>query len=303
MELAASNFAAGHRQQTKYVGKGVKPFMPESLDILKLRVLLCFLNEDPKTCTVTGLAGVLGEGKQKVSRMLMALERKGLLDRSDPRRPCLTEAGRARAAYYEERTNVVLNHLLYEGLDIDNALHDAYAWALMSSDEGMALIRSSEQRYRAKYELRRQNAFDGAELCRRLGDGEYRFPFLIYKEYVSGGTNLSMSNEGFTHPCTLAVSGGVGMVCLRPVDLSARSQMTGREMNGRVRRLMYLDGDTFAPAYDDGSMISFPARTLHFLNIGSGMGQILHGSVCLRMQCSVGTKHMPESTAIFTILI
>ena len=235
--------------------------------------------------------------------MLMALEREGLLDRSDPRRPCLTEAGRARAAYYEERTNVVLNHLLYEGLDIDSALHDAYAWALMSSDEGMALIRSSEQRYRAKYELRRQSEFGGAELCRRLGDGEYRFPFLIYKEYVSGGTNLSMANEGFAHPCTLAVSDGVGMVCLRPVDLSARSQMTGREMNGRVRRLLYLDGSTFAPAYDDGSTISFPARTLHFLNIGSGVGQILHGSVCLRMQCSVGTKHMPESTAIFTILI
>lgn len=133
--------------------------MPESLDVLKLRVLLCFLNEEQKTCTVTGLAGVLGEGKQKVSRMLMALEREGLLDRSDPRRPCLTEAGRARAAYYEERTNVVFNHLLYEGLDIDSALHDAYAWALMSSDEGMALIRSSEQRYRAKYELRRQSEF------------------------------------------------------------------------------------------------------------------------------------------------
>ena len=278
-------------------------YMSESLDVLKLRVLLCFLNEEQKTCTVTGLSGVLGEGKQKVSRMLMALEREGLLDRSDPRRPCLTEAGRARAAYYEERTNVVLNHLLYEGLDIDSALHDAYAWALMSSDEGMALIRSSEQRYRAKYELRRQNEFGGAELCRRLGDGEYCFPFLIYREYVSGGTNLSMANEAFSHPCTLAVANGVGVVRLHPVDLSARSQMTGREMNGRVRRLMYLDGSTFAPAYDDGRVISFPARTLHFLNIGSGVGQILHGSVCLRMQCSVGTKHMPESTAIFTILI
>ena len=264
----------------KCAGKGDRLYMPESLDVLKLRVLLCFLNEEPKTCTVTGLAGVLGEGKQKVSRMLMALEREGLLDRSNPRRPCLTEAGRARAAYYEERTNVVLNHLLYEGLDIDSALHDAYAWALMSSDEGMALIRSSEQRYRAKYDLRRQSEFGGAELCRRLGDGEYCFPFLIYREYVSGGTNLSMANEAFSHPCTLAVANGIG-----------------------VRRLMYLDGSTFAPAYDDGRAISFPARTLHFLNIGSGVGQILHGSVCLRMQCSVGTKHMPESTAIFTILI
>ena len=32
---------------------------------------------------------MLGEGKQKVSRIFMALEREGLLDRSDPRRPML----------------------------------------------------------------------------------------------------------------------------------------------------------------------------------------------------------------------
>ena len=63
MELALSNFTAGHRPLTKCVGKGAKLFMSESLDVLKLRVLLCFLNEEPKTCTVTGLAGVLGEGE------------------------------------------------------------------------------------------------------------------------------------------------------------------------------------------------------------------------------------------------
>ena len=114
-------------------------------DILKLRVLLSFLNEDPKTCTVTGLAGVLGEGKQKVSRIFMALEREGLLDRSDPRRPCLTEAGRARAACYEARTNVVLNHLLYEGLDIDSAMHDAYAWALIRSEHAFRLYTPAEE--------------------------------------------------------------------------------------------------------------------------------------------------------------
>lgn len=91
-------------------------------DILKLRVLLSFLNEDPKTCTVTGLAGVLGEGKQKVSRIFMA-----------------------RAACYEARTNVVLNHLLYEGLDIDSAMHDAYAWALIRSEHAFRLYTPAEE--------------------------------------------------------------------------------------------------------------------------------------------------------------
>lgn len=88
---------------------------------------------------------MLGEGKQKVSRIFMALEREGLLDRSDPRRPCLTEAGRARAACYEERTNVVLNHLLYEGLDIDSAMHAAYAWALIRSEHAFRLYTLAEE--------------------------------------------------------------------------------------------------------------------------------------------------------------
>ena len=131
--------------------------MPESLDILKLRVLLSFLNEDPKTCTVTGLAGVLGEGKQKVSRIFMALEREGLLDRSDPRRPCLTEAGRARTAYYEERTNVVLNHLLYEGLDIDSTQQRAGSPAAAAAAHcGGLSRRSALERRRAGAGRRRR---------------------------------------------------------------------------------------------------------------------------------------------------
>ena len=278
--------------------------MPESLEILKMRALICFLNEDPALCTVTGLADILSEGKQKISRLLMSLEKEGLLDRSDLRRPRLTQAGREQAAYYEKRTNIVLNHLLYEGLDLDDAEHDAYAWARFSSERGMEIIKSSEQRYRAKYELRRQKEFGGEELCRHLADGEYSFPFLIYRETVRGGTNLSMANEGFRHPCVLRVADGRGQIVLQPVDLSAKSPLTGRKMNGRVRKLTILQPDgVFMRAEENGENLAFSTDVLHFLNIGEGMGQILHGSVCMRMQCSVGTMHMPESTAIFTIMI
>ena len=278
--------------------------MPESLEILKMRALICFLNEDPALCTVTGLADILGEGKQKISRLLMSLEKEGLLDRSDLRRPRLTQAGREQAAYYEKRTNIVLNHLLYEGLDLNDAEHDAYAWARFISERGMEIIKSSEQRYRAKYELLRQKEFGGEELCRHLADGEYSFPFLIYRETVRGGTNLSMANEGFRHPCVLRVADGRGQIVLQPVDLSAKSPLTGRKMNGRVRKLTILQPDgVFMRAEEDGANLAFSADVLHFLNIGAGMGQILHGSVCMRMQCSVGTMHMPESTAIFTIMI
>lgn len=277
--------------------------MPESLEILKMRVLICFLNENARICTVTGLAAMFGEGKQKMHRIFATLEKEGLLNRSNPRSPVLTELGREKAHYYENRINVVLNHLLYEGLDMDNAEHDAYAWALFSSDKGMEIIKSSEQRYRAKYELRKREQFDGTELCKHLHDGEYRLPFLIYKEHMTDGNNLSMSNGGFEHPCILTVTNGEGTIQLRPKEIWARSQMTGQEMIGRVRMLMYWDGMTFKNAETVNGMLTFPASTLSFLNIGSGMEQILHGSVCLKMQCSVGTNHMPEATAIFAAML
>lgn len=277
--------------------------MPESLEILKMRVLICFLNENARICTVTGLATMFGEGKQKIHRIFATLEKEGLLNRSNPRSPVLTELGREKAHYYENRINIVLNHLLYEGLDMDNAEHDAYAWALFSSDKGMEIIKSSEQRYRAKYELRKREQFDGTELCKHLHDGEYRLPFLIYKEHMTDGNNLSMSNSGFEHPCILTVTNGEGTIQLRPKEIWARSQMTGQEMIGRVRMLMYWDGMTFKNAETVNGMLTFPASTLSFLNIGSGMEQILHGSVCLKMQCSVGTNHMPEATAIFAAML
>ncbi len=277
--------------------------MAETPDILKLRILLCFQNEISSLCTVTGLSKMLGEGKQKISRELIAMEKEGLLDRTDNRRPVLTEAGRKMASYYEERTNTILNHLLYEGLDIDNAEHDSYIWALFSSEAGYETIKNSEQRYHAKYSLRKRRSFNGEVLCSYLKDGEYRFPFLIYREHMVNGKNLSMANEGFEHPCSLVVKDGKGIIRLKPLEISHESLSTGMMMNGKVRNLQYRDREDFKPAQEDGEYLCIPVDAVSFLNIGSGIGQILHGSVWIKMRCSVGTKHMPESEAVFTLII
>jgi Mn-dependent DtxR family transcriptional regulator len=277
--------------------------LAETPDILKLRILLCFQNEISSVCTVTGLSKMLGEGKQKISRELIAMEKEGLLDRTDNRRPVLTEAGRKMASYYEERTNTILNHLLYEGLDIDNAEHDSYIWALFSSEAGYEIIKNSEQRYHAKYSLRKRRSFNGEVLCSYLKDGEYRFPFLIYREHMVNGKNLSMANEGFEHPCSLVIKDGKGIIRLKPLEISHESLSTGMMMNGKVRNLQYRDRDNFKPAQEDGEYLCIPVDAVSFLNIGSGIGQILHGSVWIKMRCSVGTKHMPESEAVFTLII
>ena len=277
--------------------------MPNSPDILRLRVLLAFLKEDDETCTVVGVARTLNETKQTISRIIISLEKEGLMDRTDQRHPVLTVKGKQVALRYEERISISLNHLMYEGVNIENAKSDAYRWALYNTDETMEVIRSAEEQYRVKYELRDRFRFSGTELCNKLKDGDYRFPFIIYREHVKNGSNLSMSNAGFEHPCTLSVQDGIGTIQLKALEITANSAMTGKLMQGRIKSLKYFDSGNFVGADKNASIFSFPASALSFANIGEGVNQILHGIVCLKMQCSVGPVHMPESTAIFTILI
>ena len=66
-------------------------------DLLRLRVMLCFLESAPGDCTVTGISRTLKEEKYKISRVLIALEKEGLVDRFDTRNPHLTEKGQEAA--------------------------------------------------------------------------------------------------------------------------------------------------------------------------------------------------------------
>ena len=85
--------------------------MKDNAEILKLRVLLCFLKLAPSDCSVTGIARTLGREKYAISRAVSALEAEGLVDRTDVRRPRLTERGHAVAGHYAERFEIALNHL------------------------------------------------------------------------------------------------------------------------------------------------------------------------------------------------
>ena len=282
--------------------RGVDKSMLETPDVLRLRVLLCFLNKD-KSCTVTGVSRTLKESKQNISRAMMALEKEGLLDRSNPRKPMLTERGNIIGIQYSERIEISLDHLLYEGVDIENAKRDAFYWALYCSDATMNAVKATEEQYRVKYELRNQKSFNGKQLCKLLKNGSYPFPFLIYKEQAKNGSNISMANEGFEHPCTLYVENGDGWIQLRAQNVSAKSVSNGELLRGKAQSMQYFDSGQFIDAEINGNVFSFPAEALNFLNMGNGVGQILHGCCCVRLRSSVGLVHMPESTAIFTILI
>lgn len=277
--------------------------MSNSADILRLRVLICFLKSDVNDCTVTGIARILNEEKYSVSRAMSALEKDDYINRDDIRNPIITEKGYKAAVRYSERIEVIMNYLLCKDVDIESARNDAFNMALYCTDKTFDVIRETEECNRLKYELREQKQFSGATLCKKLRDGCYQFPFMVCREHIENGSNLSMANEGFEHPCSLYVKNGVGEIQLHSKQMNVRSKTDGSLMTGRVKSMKYFDLGRFVSVESNGQVFSFPAESLHFLNVGFGAGQVLQGSVCLKMECSCGNANMPESTALLTIII
>ncbi len=272
-------------------------------EVLKFRILMCLFDAGESTCTVTGISRTLQEEKYVISRAMIRMEQEGMIDRTNIRAPALTPKGRVEAARYHDRMGVALNHLLCTGVDLEHARKDACVWAMSCSDEMIDVIRASDARYRVKKELKGKKKFDGATLCEHLKNGTYAFPFIIYREHAKGSEVLSMANEGFEHPCTLYVEDGKGVIQLRVLPISEKSALNRLSMVGKVNKLEYFDSGRFVSAEFHGDVVTFPASILEFVNVGEGPGQVLHGSACLKMQCSVGIAHMPESKALFTILI
>ena len=66
----------------------------ETLELLKLQILISFQKISPESCTVTRLAQMLAEEKYAFCHAISSLGKEGLLERSDTRHPRLTARNR-----------------------------------------------------------------------------------------------------------------------------------------------------------------------------------------------------------------
>ncbi|MFR8117531.1 MAG: MarR family transcriptional regulator [Lachnospira sp.] len=64
----------------------------DSIEFLKIRILVSLLKMSPENCNVTNLSKTLGVEKYTVSRVFTALEKDGYLNRTDSRHPRLLKS-------------------------------------------------------------------------------------------------------------------------------------------------------------------------------------------------------------------
>ena len=69
--------------------------------------------------------------------------------------------------------------------------------------------------------------------------------------------------------------------------VSAESMSSGKKMEGRINKMQYLYDGEFRDGVINGRYVYFPVTALNFIAMGKGRDTLLHGSVCLKMQCSV----------------
>ena len=154
--------------------------MKDQYSILKVRILIYLMNNEPEYCTVTRIGQTLGVIKQRVSKIIIEFDKDGYVTRKD-RIIHLTPKGRSKANMYAEKVRISLNHLLYEGVSLQKAEEDAYNWAINNSDATMEVIRKSERLLHAKYEVRNCISFNGDAICQNLDDGEHKLHYVFHK--------------------------------------------------------------------------------------------------------------------------
>ena len=278
--------------------------MPETLTPFQIQLLLYYLEAEPKKRTVTDSARILGTTKWAVTRALDALEKQDVVERQENRKTVLTASGKKLAEKCRGQMKILEQYMQYQDIPPvqikENALR---ALSAGFSDEFMARLAEQEGRMRLKEIFAGHRNFHGGDICNYLKDGSYYFPFIIYREQIKNHNNLSMANKGFENPCELIVKDHEGLVYLAVKTVSAESMSSVKKMEGRVNKMQYLYDGEFRDGGIDGRYVYFPVTALNFIAMGKGRDTLLHGSVCLKMQCSVGDMHMPESTAIFTMFI
>lgn len=271
---------------------------------MRFKILMCFLQFSEENRKITKMAQSLGMEKYEMSRQVALLAKEELIDRNDVRNPILTPKGRLLAEKYANRMKLAQNHLTFEGVAKEKIMKDALMLTLYCSDSFFETLQLLEETMRMKQFFAERKTFSGSEFCEQIKDGNYTFPFIIYREKVKGHNNISMANDGFVHPCEVIIRENGGVILLKAIEMNENSKFNGVKMRGMVQHLKYYDGKEFVEAVVSGGFIQIPLNCFHFVNIGSDtMTRVLHGSICLKMRCSVGEIHMPESTAIFTVLI
>ena len=281
-----------------------------NLTDIQMELLLAIYTSEDKPIRYADFAKKYKLKNYEVSRISTQLGNMGMIDKSEPRRPALTEAGIHAAKRIFDKLHMSETHMRYEGVHEADIRHNALIWALNCTDTLFDAIERIDQHYQPKGFFNGNSQFTGAELCEKIGEGLYELPFMFYKMFFdkenNPHNNYSMANDGFRKYCEMRIHKGKGHIVLYPVMLSSDKTADGSVITGKAANFQYFNGEKYVEAQMARESLIIPMDNFMFRNMGEDVtSRILHGSIETKMTCSNGGQGhgMADMSAILSVFL
>ncbi|MDR1953510.1 MAG: hypothetical protein LBQ21_03405 [Clostridiales Family XIII bacterium] len=279
--------------------------IPADISPLKMQFLFCLLNMEDRSKSVTHIAKVLGVSKATISRIRDWGESNNILTHDKTRKSyemALTGYGIRLAQGYEFRKEVATKWLSSERVPSPALEKDAMTFSMSMSAETVAVIERDVKRAEIRKKIGSKSTLDGRDFCAMLDDGIYAITFMFFRYRHRNAFTIepSMANSGLEPDAELIVAKGSGTIHLRAKLVKHASALGGKFVKGSLSTLKYKEADLFQEARKEGSDFFFPADVLRLVKIGE-RNDFLQGNAILKMSCSAGPMHMPESESLFTM--
>jgi Mn-dependent DtxR family transcriptional regulator len=249
--------------------------------------------------SVTQLSEALGVAKSTVSRAVSRCAEIGVVERYAGKHVMLTDEGVRIGEELEHRCREVKLWLESMSGVAAAAPDDVLHGALSLPDSTVRIIERNERMQRLYRRVGDRAVLSGEDFCAALGDGKYPVSIMCYRTDVGKTRKTpSMANDGIENDGELIIKNNNGMLRFKTRPVEHISSLGGMPIKGRLATLKYPDGSEYKDAQRKGDTYCFPASAMNFVCVS---GRVMQGDIVLKMACSAGTKHMPESESVMEV--
>ena len=273
--------------------------MKTELTTIRIKILFVILHDKKRAVKAATIAQALGVSKSTISRALEYFQKENVVKKEKLQ---LTPIGEGIVTRYWQQKEALIEWLVYSAdMSRIEAEEEALGIILNTKERTLdAWLRSIENGTRNNI-LCEMEGFREKCIDYLLDDGEYDISFTIYKNNVQKYMQVSMANDGFHHPATMYVKNGIGIIRLESKKVVRTNSKTNGLFGGRVNKIAYLQGHHYVDAVHEGNVWRFPISCMSF-TYNKGENSLM-GSTMLQFSCSIGNISMPESVALFTMIL
>ena len=259
----------------------------ERLTIEQIGFLTELQKLDKKRGAVESISKKFGFVHSKVSRFFKACVEKGYLTKDLK----FTEKGKRLLEWNQRLEENVRKYLIRTGVKegIDNLTK-----VLFENTDYEILEKTIAEYPRIRENVSKIQKTVVTDVREVLDYGRHKVEIAIFQSNSDKGLKKSMADRGFERYAWLVYEENESYLELELKNMHAVSRVSGRDMVGHLAFLKYLEAGIVQNAEIEDGKVRIPLRACYYENFGRG---IIWGNVMITVGCSVGSAHMPESTA------